>query len=86
MCKYLLLCAIFMTFNIGVYAQVTQSLTLGPDLGVPTKNFGKANLGFGGSFQYRLKFAGPVAIQLPEGYVHFTSLTSAPLSCFLFMW
>jgi hypothetical protein len=56
-----------------LFGQLTQSVSLGPDLGIPTKSFGKANLGIGCSLQYQVKFSGPVAIQLHIGYSSFTN-------------
>lgn len=55
--------------------QFTHLIGLGPELGLPGKNFGESNLGVGGSLQYQLKLNAPVGIQVHVGYVNFVSKT-----------
>jgi hypothetical protein len=55
-------------------SQVTHSISLGPDLGLPGKNFGsEATLGIGGSIEYQAKFRAPIAIHFHAGYSHFSN-------------
>ncbi|HEX7906387.1 MAG TPA: hypothetical protein VF487_21080 [Chitinophagaceae bacterium] len=57
-------------FSVG---QIVHSISIGPDLGIPTESFGKANLGFGGSLEYNVKFSGPVGAQFHIGYQSFSN-------------
>lgn len=63
----------FIFFNSIIFGQIDHSISLGPDLSIPTESLGRANLGFGGSLQYQLKFSAPVAVQLHVGYSSFTN-------------
>jgi len=53
------------------YSQISHSISLGPDLALPSKNFGAIKTGIGGSIDYQVKFQGPIGAQLHIGYNHF---------------
>lgn len=57
-----------------VTAQITHSISIGPDLGLPAKSFGsESTLGIGVSLEYQAKFRAPIAIQVHVGYSHFSN-------------
>jgi hypothetical protein len=70
--KYALL--ILVTFFWSkLFSQVNHSISLGPDLGIPSKNFGtRAQIAVGGSFNYEAKFQIPVGIRFHIGYIKFS--------------
>ena len=54
-------------------SQITHSISLGPDFGIPGKHFGTAaKLGLGGSLDYQLKFSAPVGLQVHVGCIKFS--------------
>ena len=58
----------------NLISQVTHSVSLGPDLGLPAKSFGsESTLGIGGSWNYQAKFKGPIGFQIHAGYIHFSN-------------
>jgi len=60
--------------NCVITAQIVHSITLGPDLGIPAKNFGsEATLGIGGSLEYQAKFSKRIGAQFHIGYSHFSN-------------
>ena len=69
--QFILSVLFIITICINTKAQLTHSISLGPELSIPGKNFGKSNLGFGGSFEYMVKFNAPVGIQFHFGYSGF---------------
>ncbi len=66
-----LICALL--FTIESFSQLSHSLSLGPDLGIPTESFGKANLGFGGSLEYNMIFSEKIGPQFHIAYQSFTN-------------
>lgn len=63
--------------SVTSFSQLTHSLSLGPELAIPGKNMSGANIGFGGSLQYQLKFSEKIGIQLHGGYNQFTGKSSS---------
>jgi hypothetical protein len=60
--------------NLFICCQITHSLSIGPDLSIPAKNFGsESTLGIGGSLEYQAKFKGHIGLQLHVGYSHFSN-------------
>lgn len=71
--KRKLLLSLLLVSSTHLFAQIAQSLSLGPELALPTKSFGKSNTGWGGSLQYQVKFKGPIGAQLHVGYNQFSN-------------
>ena len=69
-------------FNVSK-SQTAHFVSLGADLGVPNKNFGNANIGLGGSFEYLAKISKVFGIQTHIGYSHFTNKIHAPVGVFI---
>jgi hypothetical protein len=56
----------------SVSAQVTHSISIGPELSIPIKNFGSETpTSIGGSVDYQLKFNAPFALQAHIGFNRF---------------
>jgi hypothetical protein len=65
---------LFFLTPIVLNSQILQSISLGYDLGIPSKNFATSSkLATGGSLQYQAKFNGPLGVQVHIGYSHFTN-------------
>jgi Outer membrane protein beta-barrel domain len=71
--RKLFICVGLILVSGPLFSQLTHSVSIGPDLGIPTPSLGKANIGFGGSLQYQIKFSPPLALQLHVGYISFTN-------------
>ena len=72
--KYLFLILIFLSNSL--FGQITHSINIGPDLGIPGKNISKvSSLGFGGSFEYVYKFSPKIGARLYTGFSRFNGKT-----------
>lgn len=71
--KYLFQLILLNTVLIPSMCQTRHSVSLGPDLGIPTESFGKVNLGLGGSLEYNMVLKGKIGPQIHIGYQRFTS-------------
>ena len=68
-----LLITFYLICGVSLSAQITNSISLGPDFGIPGKRFGSgARLGIGGSLDYQLKLSVPVGLQIHAGYIKFS--------------
>jgi len=76
--KLFIILTLNLVISLSLLSQITHTISFGPDLGLPSKNFGsETSLGIGGSLEYQFKFNAPVGLQLHAGYNHFPSkLTS----------
>lgn len=70
---YLLITLISFLLIKPCFSQTNHSITLGPDLGIPTTSFGKAKLGFGGSLFYNWKFSNKIDAHINTGVIGFTN-------------
>jgi len=68
--KFLIFCALFKC-SIS-FEQIRQSVTIGPDLGLPYKYFGRnSKVGFGASWDYQVKISAHIGAQFHLGYIKF---------------